>query len=551
MNKFLVLVVIFTLSCKSSNINVLNSDSNSSSAKSESNKISKLKDWYLKSYSKDSLPGINLELVYQDLLNNKKSKEIIIAFIDTSVDLNHEDFKDIFWTNINEIPNNNIDDDVNGYVDDIHGWNFMGNSKGENSIYENYEFVRVVRYYQNIFGEKTIEEITSDSLKLKLKEYTEAKITLDEKVTQRNEYFISDSTYMVDLSKAIKKLATIIPRSEMTVKNLDSIGKLKPDLLKEIEILNWAVRYNYSEEESISDVDLHRRYRDIYYNIAYNEREIMNDDPDNVNDKKYGNSQIDNNIDKLAHATSMIGVAAANRNNNKGIQGIVENIKVMPIVAAGYGQAHDKDLALAIRYAVDNGASIINLSIIKKFSVHKEWVFDAIKYAEQNDVLIVGAAGNDNENLDVARNFYPNDNDYNGKEISNNFIMIGGSSYKVDKNLKASFSNYGAENVDIFAPSDSIYTTTISNNYKFVEGTSIAAPIVTGIAGLIRSYFPSLKAHEVKQILMDSGTKYDVKVNISNTKEEKFVPFSSLSKSGKIVNAYKAFLMADELNKNK
>ncbi len=548
--KIIILCTCILFSCKTSQKDIIEKIKNDSTVQ-ETKKL-EMKSWHLKSFSEDSVPGVAIKKAYFNLIKKKKGQNVVIAFIDMAVDLDHEDFDGVFWNNFDEIPNNNIDDDGNGYIDDYYGWNFMGNIKGENNNYENHEFVRMVRYYKKIFRNKSIAGIKSNELKRKYKEYLAAKKMLEEKVAERHEYFESDSTYMVSLKKAIKKFASIIPRSEMTIENLDSIGELRNDLQKDIETLKWAVKYNYSVKNANDDVDTHRRYRDIYYNIDYDERKIMGDDSDNLNDNNYGNSLVDNNTDTISHGTAMVGILAACRKNNFGIKGIINNVKIMPIVAAGYGQAHDKELALAIRYAVDNGAQIINISIIKKFSVHKEWIFDAIKYAEKNDVLIVNGAGNDNENIDISRNFYPNDNDYYSNEISNNFMMVGGSSKNLNKNLKSSFSNYGKDNVDIFAPADSVYTTTVLNGYEFIRGTSIAAPIVTGIAALIKSYYPNLKAYEVKKILMDSGTPYDVMVNISrNRKKDSLVPFSSLSKSGKIVNAYNALLMAEEISKKR
>ena len=162
------------------------------------------------------------------------------------------------------------------------------------------------------------------------------------------------------------------------------------------------------------------------------------------------------------------------------------------------------------------------------------------------------AAGNENLDLDQEKNFYPNDTDYKSPEITGNFIMVGGINYEIGENLKSSFSNYGKETVDIMAPATDIYALASNNEYEFVDGTSFAAPIVSGVAGLIRSYYPNLKASEVKSILMDSGVSYNGLVNVTKSVDEKeLVPFSSLSKSGKIVNAYNALIMAEEITNKK
>tara|TARA_A200000113_G_C8844625_1_gene348138 strand:- start:685 stop:1647 length:963 start_codon:yes stop_codon:yes gene_type:complete len=278
-------------------------------------------------------------------------------------------------------------------------------------------------------------------------------------------------------------------------------------------------------------------------------RNILGDDPNIMDDKPYGDSKTGHSIKDESHGTHVSGIIAASRDNKIGINGIANNVKIMAVRAVPDGDEYDKDVALGLRYAVDNGAKIINTSFGKGFSPKKEWVFEAIEYAASKDVLIVNAAGNDGNNIDFEKVF-PNDSRDLKTEISDNFLTVGAISANYNENLPASFSNYGKINVDVFAPGVQIYSTTPENEYAKFSGTSMAAPSAAGVAALIRSYYPKLSASQVKHILMNSGTLINFEVIKPGSRSwekpngEK-VPFSDLSVSGRIVNAYNALKMAD------
>jgi subtilisin family serine protease len=287
--------------------------------------------------------------------------------------------------------------------------------------------------------------------------------------------------------------------------------------------------------------------------MDYDERIQIGDNPE-ILEKNYGTNLVNlhiNGIRKInEHSTEVSSVIAADIENNIGIKGFSNNIKIMPLVISASGDENDKDIALAIRYAVDNGAKAINMSFSKDFSVNKEWVFDAIQYAEKHHVLIVHCAGNDSENMDLNPK-YPSDNDFiNKKEVSNNFINVGSISHKVDSTFISSFSNYGKENVDIFAPGEQIYVAKPDNKYDFDSGTSLAGPMVSATAALIWLYYPTLTVQEVKQIILESGTSYTIDVLVPGG-EGKKLPFNELSKSGKTLNVFNAMKMAKEMSKRK
>lgn len=520
---------------------------------SKKNKLSKeeLKSWVHKDYVKDTIAGTSLEKAYKELLSNKKGKEIIVAVLDTKLDIFHEDLKNQIWVNEDEIPNNGIDDDNNGYIDDVNGWDFLSNAKGEIVKYQNVEIIRIIRKYDSLFKDKSLEHI-SENQKEDFQVYTTAKNKYkaslsDLKVTLNDAY-----GWYEKFPKAEKLMKKVLKKDRLTVQELDSLEKTKQ---KDTLVNDYAgfmktqVKYNIDLEFIKEYIKGYENEFNTVYNIAYDERKITGDNVKDINDKFYGHHVVHGRV-PFEHSIVVSGILGATRDNNIGIQGISNNIKIMPVVMVASGDEHDKDIALAIRYAVDNGASVINMSWGKNSSTHEGWVQDAIKYAEENDVLLITAAGNEGRSIDVDKYYL---NDYlDDEEIVNNFMVVGANNYKITEELIASFSNYGKKHVDIFAPGDNVYTTQTNHKYKYSRGTSLATPIVSGIAALIRSYYPKLSASEVKSILMESGTSFDLEVRIFDENKEKiYIPFSELSKSGKIINAYNALILAEEVARKK
>lgn len=483
-----------------------------------------LKVWAHQDLLTNGVPGISLDKAYE-LLKGKKSTKVIVGIIDSGIDINHEDLKAVIWKNPKEIADNGIDDDKNGYIDDIHGWNFLGD------IYEeNLEYVRIVRdgnvnqlQYQEALKqyEKEIEKS-----KKPLERYTLTAKILDEAdaflqvKTGKKEYTKKDLESLINSSD--EKIAESAIFVSNLLENFDSVSEAKEELKE-------AVKYYESKTK-------------FHLNKDLNARKKLGDNPNDINDKIYGNNNVIGPVlEGAVHGTHVAGIVAAVRNNNLGSNGVADNVSIMAIRAVPDGDEYDKDIALAIRYAVDNGAKVINTSFGKGFSPNPQWVRDAIKYAASKDVLIVNAAGNDTKNIDIEVT-YPDDN-ISGKEFADNVITIGALNYEYNKFLLAGFTNYGKQNVDIFAPGVKIYAPVPDNKYKFLQGTSMASPEVAGIAALIRSYFPKLKASEVKEILMQSGISVPFEVAIGGDEQNK-QPLSELSKSGKIANAYNAVLLA-------
>ena len=489
-----------------------------------------LKRWSHLDLVKDSIPGMSVDKVYSELLKGKTSTPVIVGIVDSGVDIEHEDLKSVIWTNKKEIPGNKIDDDKNGYIDDIYGWNFLGNSTKEN-----YEYERIIK------NKKLVDEAT----------YLKAKAINDGKIEEANQTKFQIELALNGTKKADETLIKLLGKPTYTAEELDAIDSKDPEVMQSKTIMKQMLAYGLSvadlKKEIEKELESYIRVQNGE-NLKTNYRNVVGDNPEDIKNTKYG----DNNVmgpdkEEILHGTHVAGIVAQVRNNKIGGDGIANNVQILTVRAVPDGDEYDKDIALGIRYAVDNGAKVINGSFGKAFSPHKQWVYDAIKYAESKDVLIVHAAGNDAKDIDKEDNF-PNDSDDKVTEFADNMITVGALNYEYGTNVVADFSNYGKLNVDVFAPGVKIYASTPNNDYQFLQGTSMAAPNVAGVAALIRSYYPTLTAKQVKHILMDSGTAITTSVVVGGDPDKSQL-FSALSQSGKMVNAYNAMVMAEKLAK--
>lgn len=477
---------------------------------------------------KDTIPGMSVDKAYSEILKDKKAKTVIVAVIDSGIDINHEDLDDVVWTNEDEIPNNGIDDDKNGYVDDVHGWNFLGDAYNEQL-----EMTRIVAKGPSA------------------PDYDRAKKDYDEEYQQtvsRKQYYEQIYTR---INSAHETLSDHFNKEDYTKEEVAAIKTEDAKLQEAVQTANFIYQNGM---ESLADgvkelkggIDYFTDKLNYNLNLEFNGR-TTKDNIDDLSDVGYGNGNVLPSEKDESHGTHVAGIIAAERNNSIGVDGVANHVKIMSIRAIPNGDEYDKDIALAIRYAVDNGAKIINGSFGKDFSPHSDWVRDAIAYAGKHDVVFVHAAGNDSKNIDEEPNF-PDDNVNNGKEVSDSYITVGALYPKYGSEIVAGFSNYGKNNVDIFAPGARVYSTTPENEYKTFGGTSMASPAVAGIAALIRSYFPKLSAAQVKQAILNSGLPIHTNVVVGGDAND-VRPFSELSKTGKIANAYNALIMASLLSK--
>ncbi len=500
-----------------------------------------LNTWSHLDLAKDSIPGISLAKAY-DFLKGKPSIDVIVAVTDSGSDIVHEDLKDNVWTNAKEIPNNGKDDDKNGFIDDVHGWNFLGATYDETL-----EITRLYRTLKTKYKGKTSVDIK----KKEADDYSNYKAIEEEfkanlaDAKKGQEQYMQYQNMLKEADAAVKKLVGKENYTLEDVKNatatFDYVNAKKEIIVKILEAESTVQSQIDQLEPAIA---YYTSKVNTYYNLEFDGRAALNDDAYSMKTKVYGDNNVKDQAEDEIHGTHVSGIILASRNNSVGVKGIVEKAKLMAVRVVPNGDEYDKDVALGIRYAVDNGAKVINTSFGKGYSPKAKWVYDAIKYAERKDVLIVNAAGNDAQDIDEKPSF-PKDVD-DAKEIADNFITIGATTRFYNDNLLADFTNYGKKSVDVFAPGHDIYNTIPGNKYKMLSGTSMASPCTAGVAALIRSYYPQLSASQVKHILMNSGTLVTKKVLLPGGNGKK-VQLSDISVSGRLVNAYNAVKMADSI----
>ena len=509
-----------------------------------------LKGWGGADLVDDTIPGMSVQKAYNEIIKNNKGKQVIVAVVDSGVDIDHEDLDDVIWTNKDEVPGNNKDDDNNGYVDDIHGWNFLGDA-----VEENLEYVRILKKLKPKFN-----GIPAGSIKPEDREefelYQRAKAEYDKEYNEtlgmKNQYEGIEQ----QLKTAHEAVSAKLGKEDYSLQELQQMDAETEEMQQYKAFLSQVMTNVKGDIPSAMEqlqeaIDYFSGRLDTHFNMDLNGRAIVGDNPDDINDRDYGNNDVTGptpDKEDIKHGTHVAGIIAAERNNNIGINGVANNVLIMPVRAVPDGDEYDKDIALAIRYAVDNGASVINTSFGKYFSTHPDWVRDAIRYAGDHDVLIVNAAGNEGLDLDKTE-IYPNDQTPdNTQEIAGNFLTVGALNYEYGSGLVAGYSNYGKTNVDVFAPGSKIWSTTPNNEYEYLQGTSMASPAVAGLAAVIRSYYPKLSAEQVKQVIIQSGLSTNATViiggNPSNTAK-----FSELSTSGKMANLYNAMILADKISR--
>lgn len=488
------------------------------------------KNWKDYDLVTDTIPGMSINKAYDEIIKGRMGKTVVVAVIDSGIDIEHEDLDGVIWTNEDEIPGNGIDDDKNGYIDDVHGWNFLGNIVDENLEYE-----RIVRDKDMLpadivaKAQKEYDEKVAQAAQGKARyEQILQQINDSDAVIQKQ---LGKATYTKEEVAAIKSEDEAVVNAQRTLnfffgQGLDSVQEAQ-DTLNELitdaaDLMNGAkLKTNYREDAMPGNSPYSYTVGEIWGDNQYS-----GPDPEKAD---------------AFHGTHVAGIIASERNNGLGVNGVANNVKIMVLRAVSTGDEYDKDIAAAIRYAADNGAKVINGSFGKYHSSNPEWVWDAIKYAETKDVLFVNAAGNDATNTDTKQ-VYPQDQKLAGEEISGNFLTVGALAPKYGSDMVANFSNYGKASVDVFAPGVQVYSTGPLNEYRNASGTSMASPAVAGVAAVIRSQFPKLSAQEVKEVIMESGLSTAANVNVAGNT----TPFNDISASGKMANLYNALILASK-----
>jgi subtilisin family serine protease len=499
-------------------------------------------DWYHLDRVPRSGPGLNTRAAYRSVLQGRTPRDTVqVAIIDSGIDIDHEDLVAKRWINADEVPGNDVDDDNNGYVDDVHGWNFIGGPNGENVNQDTYELTRIYVKLQQQFQGVDSAEVAGKN-RDEYQRYREIRQTFREKRQQAEKRL-----------KRVQQAQAAVQRSTQILKQQLETDTLSEASIRSVSSPQRRVRraqktllYFYDQGLSPSDLrdykDQLQRQVEYNYNPDFNPRPIVGDDYSDKTERQYGNNDVEG--PDASHGTHVAGIIGATRQNGLGVKGIARGIQLMSVRTVPNGDERDKDVANAIRYAVDNGADVINMSFGKSYSPYKGVVDAAVQYADSRGVLMIHAAGNDGANVDSTDNFPSPYYEDGGR--AQRWIEVGASSWKGGKQLAARFSNYGAERVDVFAPGQSIYSTVPDNKYKRNDGTSMAAPMVSGLAALMMAYYPSLSATEVRSIILDTATRYrDQRVSRPGGKGT--VQFGKLSRTGAIVNAKAALQRALEM----
>ena len=504
-----------------------------------------LKTWYHKDFSTTNVYGVNTDNAYKFLESKGlKPRTVVVGVLDSGVEVDHPGLINNMWKNPNEIPNNGIDDDKNGYVDDIYGWNFIGGKTADVDA-DNLEVTRMVKKYQPIFEGTDSAKNKANQAKMpeEYAMYQKSKKLFDEKGSEAKQYY----QYFSGFNNAIPSIIKTLNGKTLTKANLAAIKPASQEDSRNLQILNSLVQDAENvgktpkevEELLKKEVDGALKHYESqatkHYNLDFDPRkEIVGDNYDNYNEKHYGNNHYEG--PDASHGTHVSGIIAGLPHGNEAQYGVAHKVaKIMTVRAVPDGDERDKDVANAIRYAVDNGAKILNMSFGKAVSPGKKHVWDAMKYAEKKGVLLVKAAGNDNQNIGENEYFPTNFmKQSDEKPFVSNMIVVGASTNN-SQNLRARFSNYNGKMVDVFAPGQEIYSTVPDAKYEYLQGTSMASPVVAGAAAVLWAYMPSLTPQQIKEALVKTVNKSTVNANVDSSAN-----FDQISVAGGVIDLYKA-----------
>lgn len=488
------------------------------------------------------IPGIDAERSYRELLAGKQPRRtVVVAVLDSGIDIEHEDLDGNIWVNEDEVPANGRDDDGNGYVDDIHGWNFIGGPGGKHVNQDTYE---VTRLYAS--GRARFANVRADTLsaaaRADYEEFQRVQKAFQEKRAAETAQLQQIRQIEAAVDRMVQLLTAHLGTQDLTRERVAAISTTDPNLRQARQIFLSLDEQGFTPEmvrEQRESLEMRVTYS---LDPDFDPRPIVGDNYADVDERVYGNNDVEGPDPE--HGTHVAGIIAAERGNGIGVDGIAPAVKIMVLRTVPNGDERDKDVANAIRYAADNGAHIVNMSFGKSYSPGKDVVDEAVRYAEAKGVLLVHAAGNDAADLAVEPSFPVRS--YRSGGMASSWIEVGASGWKQPDGLVAVFSNYGAREVDVFAPGVDIYSTVPGNEYERNSGTSMAAPVVSGLAALIMAYYPDLDAGEVRQVILESATRLTDTRVVRPGSEDQRVAFGTLSATGGIVNAYEALRLAEQ-----
>jgi subtilisin family serine protease len=506
--------------------------------------LSAAQRWQHLDQQADGVPGLSSDRAYRELLQNRPATPVLVAVLDSGIDSTHLDLKAVLYRKPGEQPGNGLDDDHNGYPDDVRGWNFLGGKDGQNIAVETLEQTRLYGQLKPLYeGKKRRQLPPAEQTRFDL--YQEVKAAHEKDLKEATAQYARLLDAQSSNTRVYSQLQQALGTSRLDTATLHRAMMSRPDVLLAAGVYRFLRRNDFASAEASlkslqESVDYYRKRIDMSLNPDYNPRGLVGDEVNNLAETGYGNP--DSQGPDAHHGTHVAGIIGASRDNQLGMEGVAASVRIMSVRSTPSGDERDKDVANAIRYATDNGAQIINMSFGKDYSPDKGVVDAAMLYANTKGVLLVHAAGNSSQNIDL-RPGYPSPRTLDGQDIPN-LITVGASSRFNSPELVGEFSNFGAQRVDVFAPGVAIYSCSPGNEYVSHNGTSMAAPMVAGVAAVLKSYYPQLTPVQLKQIITQSAVPYHTQVYQPGTR--KLVDFATLSRTGGIVNLYAALKLAEQ-----
>lgn len=541
----LIFLTVFAISCSGTKSTTESENDQAETEDSQTSEVAEVtatETWHLAPTNASPYYGTGVEKAYAELLAGLEPKEkVIVAIIDSGTDIEHEDLSDKIWVNDDEVPGNREDDDGNGYVDDVNGWNFIGGPDGSHVDKDTYEVTRLYAKLSDQFEGVDEDSVSSDEQE-DYQYYQEIKEAYERRVQQNQQELnqVGQTRQAIQFAKQALGVSSI---DSVDSEMLEVTAEDGQQMQQAKQIMTYLLN-NGANEAELEELENYYEHvsglAEYGLNPDFNPRSIVGDDYDDLDNRIYGNKDVVGPTSD--HGTHVAGIVGAIRNNDLGAQGVADHIELMILRTVPDGDERDKDVANSIRYAAENGARVINMSFGKGYSPQKEYVDAAMKYADSLGVLMVSGSGNGSDNVDSTSS-YPSRFYEDGGQATN-YLSVGASSWQSDSTLVAGFSNYGRSNVDIFAPGVDVYSTYPEDEYQMNSGTSMASPVVAGVAALIMSYYPELPTQEVKNIILETVTKVDQVVYKPGTMEP--IHFSELSSTGGIINAYEALKLAKE-----
>jgi subtilisin family serine protease len=508
--------------------------------------LSPTQRWQHLDQKADGVAGISADRAYRELLAGRTPTPVLVAVIDSGIDSTHEDLKPVLWRNRREIAGNGQDDDKNGYADDVRGWNYLGGKDGRNVAFETLEQTRLYAQLRPQFeGAKRKKLSAAEQAQFDL--YQDVKANQEKTLQEEEASYTRLKGILATNMGVYQQVLGALQTEQLDSATLHQAALKRPDVPLAKAMYGFVHRNHFASAEDMlkqlrEAVEHYQNRVEQNLNPNNHARDLVGDDPANLAQRDYGNP--DSQGPDADHGTHCAGIIGAARTNNLGIQGVADAVRIMSVRAVPSGDERDKDVANAIRYAVDNGAQIISMSFGKEYSPNKAIVDEAMRYADSKGVLLVHAAGNDSRNTDVDTHNYPSARYLDGQFIPN-LITVGASARLNTPELVAEFSNYGTQTVDVFAPGVDIYSTIPGSKYTEHSGTSMAGPVVAGVAAVLKAYYPQLTAAQLKQCILQSAVAYHTQVRKPGTKD--MVDFATLSRTGGIVNLYAAVQLAGQM----